>query len=84
MSLLEKKWNRNEITMDRNFSYAIAIDIINENEDHEPKSIKECRQRKDWPKWKDAIHAELNSLEKREVFGPVVQTPDGIQPVGYK
>ena len=34
--------------------------------------------------WKEAIQAELNSLSKREVFGPVVQTPKGVMPVGYK
>jgi len=34
--------------------------------------------------WKEAIQAELNSLAKREVFGPVVQTPKGVSPVGYK
>ncbi|KAJ9552242.1 hypothetical protein OSB04_016287 [Centaurea solstitialis] len=27
---------------------------------------------------------ELNSLTKREVFGPVVRTPEGVKPVGYK
>jgi hypothetical protein len=26
----------------------------------------------------------LNSLAKCEVFGPVVQTPEGVSPVGYK
>ena len=36
------------------------------------------------PKWKEAIQAELNSLTKREVFGPVVQTPKDVKPVGYK
>jgi hypothetical protein len=79
-----KRWNRNKTIIDKKFAYAIAIDIINENEDQEPKTIEECRHRKDWPKWRDAIQAELHSLEKREVFGPVVRTPDGVQPVGYK
>ena len=57
---------------------------MNDNEDHEPKSISECQQRKDWPLWKDAINAELNSLAKRKVFGPVVHTPEDVKPVGYK
>ena len=35
-------------------------------------------------KWKEAIQAELNSLTKREVFGPVVQTPKDVKPIGYK
>jgi hypothetical protein len=33
---------------------------------------------------KKAIRAELTSLEKRKVFGPVVQTPVDLIPVGYK
>ena len=33
---------------------------------------------------KEAIQAELNSLLKRELFGPIVQTPKGVMPVGYK
>nr|GEX32610.1 reverse transcriptase domain-containing protein [Tanacetum cinerariifolium] len=53
-------------------------------EDQEPKSMHECKYRNDWPKWKDAIEAELISLEKRKVFGPIFQTPKGMKPVGYK
>ena len=34
--------------------------------------------------WKEAIQAELNSLIKCEVFGPVVRTLEGVMPVGYK
>ena len=50
----------------------------------EPQSVEECRCRNDWPKWLEAIQAELNSLVKREVFGLVVQTPKSVMPVGYK
>ena len=35
-----------------------------ENNDIEPRSINECQQRNDWPKWKEAIQVELNSLKK--------------------
>ena len=62
----------------------MALNIVNDNEDLEPKSVEERRQRDDWPKWKDAIEEELNSLSKHEVFGPIVLTPDGVKPVGYK
>nr|GEU62661.1 alpha-1,4 glucan phosphorylase L-2 isozyme, chloroplastic/amyloplastic [Tanacetum cinerariifolium] len=56
-----------------------------ENKEYqEPKSMHECRNRNNWQKWKDAIQAELKSLEKREVFGPIVQTPKGVKLVGYK
>ena len=30
------------------------------------------------------MQAELNSLTKWEVFGPVVHTPEDVKPVGYK
>ena len=78
------QWNRLEINVDDIFAYNIALNVINDNEDQEPKSIKECRQSENWPKWKDAIEAELNSLNKRKVFGPVVRTPKGVKPIGYK
>jgi hypothetical protein len=35
----------------------------------------------DWPKWKETIAAELNSLKSRQVFGHVGLTPDGIYPI---
>ncbi|KAL0368450.1 UNVERIFIED_CONTAM: Retrovirus-related Pol polyprotein from transposon TNT 1-94 [Sesamum calycinum] len=77
-------WNRNEVIVDDIFVYNVALNVIHNNEDHEPKSIQECRQRNDWPKWKDAIEAKLNSLAQRKVFGPVVRTPEDVKPVGYK
>jgi len=79
-----KIWNRCETIVDSIFAYNIALDVVNENEDHEPQSVEECQRRTDWPNWKDAIQAELNSLKKREVFGPIVRTPDGVKPVGYR
>ena len=30
-------------------------------------------------KWKDVIEAELDSLVKRKVFGPIVHTPKGVK-----
>ena len=66
----------------------LATQISKENDDDdwdtEPRSINECRQRKNWPKWESAIKEELESLNKRGVFGPLVQTPKDVNPVGYK
>ena len=76
--------NRENIVVDNAFSYNVAVEIIDQSDDHEPRSVEECRQRIDWPKWKDAIQVELNSLSKREVFGPIVQIPKGVKPVGYR
>nr|KYP43092.1 Retrovirus-related Pol polyprotein from transposon TNT 1-94 [Cajanus cajan] len=78
------RWNRNNVNIDDVFAYNIALNEINDIEDQEPKSINDCRQRNDWPKWKDAIEAELDSLAKRKVFGPVLRTPKGVKPIGYK
>ena len=79
-----KRWNINGVVIDSGFTYNVALNIMNENIDHEPQSVQECQNRNDWPKWKDAIQAELDSLEKCKVFGPLVQTPIGVKPVGYK
>ena len=54
------------------------------DDDCEAQSIIECRQRQDWSKWEEAIKAELASLAKREVFGPITRIPDNVKPVGYK
>ncbi|KAM1714343.1 hypothetical protein ACFX12_024963 [Malus domestica] len=76
-------WDHNEIIINDMFTFAVATEIIL-SDDIEPYSVDKCKHRQDWPKWKDAIQAELNSLERRNVFGPVVQTPPGVNPVGYK
>eukprot|EP00268_Persea_americana_P062664 TRINITY_DN8051_c1_g3_i5.p2 TRINITY_DN8051_c1_g3~~TRINITY_DN8051_c1_g3_i5.p2 ORF type:complete len:110 (+),score=12.12 TRINITY_DN8051_c1_g3_i5:1356-1685(+) len=77
-----ERWNRNEIIIDDAFAYAVATQISKENDDDdwdtEPRSINECLQRKDWPKWENAIKAELESRNKRGVFGPIVQTPKDV------
>ena len=47
-------WDQNEIIIDDMFAFAVATEIIL-SDDIEPRSVDKCRQRKDWPKWKDAI-----------------------------
>ncbi|GJZ65934.1 transposable element [Tanacetum coccineum] len=82
---LDKKdvsWNASKIYF-LDLRSGQSSEIIND-EIIVPKSIGECRQRNDWQKWQDAIQAELDSLEKRQVFGPVTLTPNKVKPVGYK
>jgi hypothetical protein len=74
---------RSSILIDDIFAYTVAHEII-EHDDIEPRSVEECQQRADWPKWKEAIQEELDSLAKRQVFGPVVLTPPSVKPVGHK
>ena len=81
---MRKIWNWNNIVIDNIFAYNVSIDIMRQDEDFEPKFVHKCRQRNNCTKWKDAIQVELTSLEKREVFKPIIQTPEGIKPVGDK
>ncbi|KAJ9544183.1 hypothetical protein OSB04_023890 [Centaurea solstitialis] len=74
---------RSSILIDDIFAYTVAHEII-EHDDIEPCSVEECQLRADWPKWKEAIQAELDSLAKRQVLGPVVLTPPSVKPVGHK
>ncbi|CAM8926811.1 unnamed protein product [Rhodiola kirilowii] len=77
-------WNRKENINDA-FSYSLACEVMDKNNgDPEPQSVTECKNRHDWTDWKKAIDAELDSLDKCKVFGPIVLTPEGVRPVGYK
>ena len=42
-----KLWNRNNVVIDNIFAYNVAIEIMQQEEDFEPKSVHECRQRND-------------------------------------
>ena len=77
-------WDRRNTLVSNAFSFQVAMNIIRNDEYQEPQTINECRNRQDWEKWKEAIQAELNCLAKREVFGPVVPTPENVKPVGYR
>ena len=50
--MTREKWNRHKISVDSIFANHIArlIYIMNHNEDHKLKSVKEYRHRDDWPK----------------------------------
>ena len=78
------QWNRKNVDIDDIFACNVALEIMDDNEDHEPTSIYEYTQRSNWIKWKEAINVELNSLKKRDVFGPIVRTPYDVKLVGYK
>jgi len=76
-------WNRNEIIIDDIYVFLVATEIIT-SDDIEPYSVDEYQRRDDWPKWKETIQAELDSLTKRNVFGPVVPTPPHVKPEEFK
>ena len=59
-----EKWDRNNIIINNIFTFQVTFDIIRNNEDPKPRNVEKCQHRNDWPKWKEAIQAELNSLTK--------------------
>ena len=54
---------RSSMTIDDAFVYFVAQVIIDGN-DIEPRFVAECQRRVEWPKWKETIQAELDSLAK--------------------
>ena len=48
-------WDRNTTYINNVFSFQVAVDIIRNDKDQEPQNVNECRHRKDWLKWKEAI-----------------------------
>ena len=60
---MRKRLNRNNIMVDNSFAYNVAVEIMQQGEDFEPKVVNECRQRNEWPKQKEEIQEELTSLE---------------------
>jgi hypothetical protein len=57
--------------------------VINE-EDYVPKLQKSVCTEINWPKWKNTLKAELDSLERWNIFGHVMLTPKNVNLVGYK
>lgn len=42
-----ERWNQDSIVVDNIFSYKLALELTKDNEDIEPMTIEECRNRKD-------------------------------------
>ena len=59
-----KKQDRNNIVINNIFAFQVASDIIRNDEDPKPRNVEEYRHKNDWPKWKETIQGELNSLTK--------------------
>ena len=77
-------WDHTKVVINGVFCFAVATEILKEDDDHEPRSIDECCSKHDWSKWKEAIQVELDSLAKHKVFGHIVPTPNDVKHVGYK
>jgi len=45
-----KIWNRDKVIIDDAFTYNLALEVMHKNEDQEPHSVEEYKERNDWPK----------------------------------
>ena len=44
------KLDQNDTVINKIFVFQVALDIIRNYEDLEPKNVEECQHRNDWPK----------------------------------
>ena len=43
-------WDRTKVVINEVFCFAVAIEILKEDDDHEPRSVDECCSKHDWSK----------------------------------
>nr|GEV50793.1 uncharacterized protein ycf2 [Tanacetum cinerariifolium] len=72
---IEKNSDHDENVLDE------TQDIKTSPEEEMNDMNKEMSINYNWDKWKDAMQDELNSLNKRKVFGPIATTPRDVKPV---
>ena len=76
---------RADVTIDTVFAFHMASEVMrNQDDDSEPHTINDAQARPDWPKWKEAIEAELRFLKERQVFSKVTECPTDVKPVGHR
>ena len=61
-------WDRTKVVINEVFFFVVAIEILKEDDDHEPRSVDECRSKHDWSKWKEATQVELDSLATQSIW----------------
>jgi hypothetical protein len=77
-----KIWPRDATELIDQFAFHVSQEIMEEKPD--PTTVAQAQKREDWPRWEAAINSELDSLIKRQAFGPITQTPPDINLTGYK
>ena len=43
----EELWDRTKVVINEVFCFLVAIEILKEDDDHEPRSVDECRSKHD-------------------------------------
>ena len=47
---IEELWDRTKVVINEVFFFAVAIKVLKEDDDYEPRNIDECRSKHDWSK----------------------------------
>ena len=76
--------DHSDIIIDNIFAFQVAMNIMRNDEYQEPQTVNECQKMNDWPKMERSNPNGAKLVNKREVFGSIVQTPGNIKPDGYK
>ena len=80
--MVEEAGKALELYEEENIAYAMFAGV-SEAEGLEPRTIEEARTRPDWPKWEEAINAELMSLANAHTWD-IVERPTNTNIVSSK
>src|ERR1700678_3329632 len=71
-----KEWQHHVPTTEENGHISVDYAMIGASLEDDPTSLKEAKARSDWPKWKEAMDAEIDQLTKRGTYKMVDLPPD--------
>src|SRR5271168_2346335 len=63
-----KEWQHQVPTMEETGHISVDYAMIGASLEDDPTSLKEAKARSDWPKWKEAMDAEIDQLTKRGTY----------------
>ena len=66
MSCMKQIETYKKIDVDDIYACKVAVDMINEKEEHETNSIEKCTQTNDWLNQKEEIDKYINSYEREK------------------
>src|ERR1700678_339655 len=63
-----KEWQHHVPTTEENGHISVDCAMIGALLEDDPTSLKEAKARSDWPKWKEAMDAEIDQLTKQGTY----------------
>src|ERR1700678_2441230 len=71
-----KKWQHQVPTMEETGHISVDYAMIGALLEDDPTSLKEAKASSDWPKWKEAMDAEIDQLTKQGTYKMVDLPPN--------